>query len=282
MSVSVKPLFDFSGQKTRFLASFKNSQTRRLYADSLGKFVAWAAKNGINPAFLDYGTAEIYISFLKSDGRAPASVRRDITAVSSIYNFIGRQFPAFRNPFRGSRAIPRPEARRKPAAPTESELAYIIRHIPDLEKAAVIAMTQGGLELNSLPGLRVLGSSYETTCRGRKIRGSLPPALASLFDQNRISGEYPFGGLSQNALEKRLCYHIAQLAERGKIRFRYAGNDFRRYFAIKEYSRHGDVVRLSAALNHTSILATANFVKRLDSAIAKPHTLEGASHEKER
>jgi len=73
----------------------------------------------------------------------------------------------------------------------------------------------------------------------------------------------PFAWINANAIERRINYHIGKLRKAGKIAAAYSCHDFRHYFAINEYKKDRDIVRVSKLLNHANVSITQNYLRGL-------------------
>ena len=67
---------------------------------------------------------------------------------------------------------------------------------------------------------------------------------------------------SANAIEARVNYHMEKICKTKSIP-RYSCHDFRHYFAVTEYEKDKDIVRISKLLNHSGIQITQDYLKSL-------------------
>ena len=96
---------EYDGEKDLFLDTFTNEDTRDAYCRSINFAEEYAAT--LDKSILEFTPAEAddFIYSLKE--RSPASIRRDIAAVSSFFTFLERHHKGISNPFRGTRARPK-------------------------------------------------------------------------------------------------------------------------------------------------------------------------------
>jgi len=66
---------------TTFLNYTRSPHTKRAYASAMRDFQNWTSRKGINPLELSPASADSFIHDLKAQGKASASVRRDVAAI---------------------------------------------------------------------------------------------------------------------------------------------------------------------------------------------------------
>jgi integrase/recombinase XerD len=209
--------------------------------------------------------ADDFIYALKGEGRAAASVRRDVDASSSFFTFLERRHANIHNPVRGTRARPAKRALKKIEIPTPEEIEFILRALPSIERASIAVMALRGLRVGSLPSLVIKGNRFETRSKGKDLTGELPEkALEAVkADAAVMNPRKPFARLTICAIEKRVQYQIGKLYKAGKISAVYSSHDFRHYFSVQEYRKNKDIYRLSKLLGHTSLQTTESYLKAL-------------------
>ena|GEM_PF-4810896 len=104
---------DWQEQRDTFLSDAKSPHTHRAYDSSLSKLEAWANLKGLNPLALTTIEADDFIRFLKAEDHSPATIRRDIAAVSAFYTWLERYHTAIKNPLRGTRIRPAKENKKE-------------------------------------------------------------------------------------------------------------------------------------------------------------------------
>jgi site-specific recombinase XerD len=237
--------------------------TRSAYCAALDRFEQYADKHSIKYLMLTPTQADDYIYFLKSEGRAPASIRRDISAVSAFFTFMERRHPNLKNPFRGTRARPQKKSVRKTEIPTPEEVIIINGNLPPLEKAITAVMYGRGLRAGALPPMSLWGAHYSSRSKGKDISGDLPTFAIDAIKAAALDGRTPFVQFSVNAIELRIKHQMERLYGSGIIRFRYSCHDFRHFYAVTEYQKDHDIHRLSKLLDHSSIAITETYLKSL-------------------
>ncbi len=61
-------------------------------------------------------------------------------------------------------------------------------------KAAIIVMARMGLRVRALPTMKINGSSYVATNKGKDITRELPPEVKKAFARAGLSARAPFEG----------------------------------------------------------------------------------------
>lgn len=104
---------NWNDKRKPFLNDTKSPHTSRAYGTALDKLEVWARRENINPLEITTDMADQFIRELKAQGKASASIRRDIAAVSAFYTFLERYHSAIKNPVRGTRIRPPKENKKK-------------------------------------------------------------------------------------------------------------------------------------------------------------------------
>ena len=115
-----------------------------------------------------YGEIDTFINALKAEGRAAASVRKDIAAVSALFTFLERRHEGIKNAVRGTKKRPAEEPKKPPKVPTESEVGIIIDNANPCLAAAIGVMAYRDLRCGALPGLSAWGGQFEQTILRKK------------------------------------------------------------------------------------------------------------------
>jgi site-specific recombinase XerD len=260
---------DWNKERETFLSDAKSKHTRRAYAASLGRLETWASREGLNPLNLTVANADQFIRSLKEEGRAAASTRRDIAAVSAFYTWMERYHSAVKNPVRGTRLRPPNENKKDIDVPTPKEYKAIIAAMPPIEKAMIATLAGRGLRAGALPTLELKGGKYHGKSKGKPLRENgtsgitLPPESLDAIKAAGLEPKKPFAGYSDSAIERRVNRHIGELYRAGKIRAAYSAHDFRHYFAVQEYKKDKDILRVSRLLNHAGIQITQRYLRSI-------------------
>ena len=256
---------DFAEELETFLvqAGARSANTKRAYRSALARFEGWADKKGINALELTPRTADDFALALATEGRAAASVRRDIAAASALFAFLERRYDTVRNPFRGTRARPAKKASKELQIPDEAEIAAILIALPEPFRAAAVVMACRGLRVGALPTLTLRAGRFTAESKGKTISGEIPTEAVAAIKAAGLESRQPFAGLSADAIAHGIGYHIAKLAEAGTIHAIYSAHDFRHAFAVREYRKDKDLYRVSRLLGHASIQVTETYLKGL-------------------
>jgi len=254
---------DYPSERKTFLAvagRTRSPHTRKAYAAALNRLDAWVETRSLSVLEIKPKDADDYAYHLTAEGRAPASVRRDLAAASSFFTWLERRHDSIRNPFRGTKARPQARPRKAVAVPDSDELAAILAELPPLARAAAVVMASRGLRVGALPGLSIRGGRFTTRSKGKNLAGELPPeALAAV----KGLGSKPFADLSAVQLADAFRYETGKLFKAGKLTARYSVHDLRHYYAQREYRAQPDLYRLKTLLGHASIGITEAYLRGL-------------------
>jgi hypothetical protein len=160
-------------EMTKFLMTAGHSgsiETKKAYTRGLKELQVYCSKMNINLLLMNYREADDFIVSLKG---APKSKRLIISAVSSFYSFLERRYNTVKNPVRGTKARPGDKPVKELTIPDDDEMVYILNELPELEKAAVYIMAYRGLRVGALKKLRIWGTSYYTSSKGKTLKVSL-------------------------------------------------------------------------------------------------------------
>jgi integrase len=257
---------DYAAEKTAFLNTAgrtRSPHTRRAYASALGKLEAFADRLDLSPVALSPTQADDFAYELARNGRASASIRRDLAAASSFLTWMERRHASLRNPFRGTKARPVKATRRAAAYPTETELATILDSLAPEARAAAVVMATRGLRVGALPALDVWGNRFKTWSKGKNISGTLPEEALAAIRAACPSLKHPFDAWTDTKLQDAIRKTCIRLADAGKIDARYSAHDFRHFYAVNEYRKDKDLHRVSKLLGHASIQVTETYLRGL-------------------
>ena len=267
---------DWQEKKEAFLSEARSVHTRRAYSASLSRLEAWAAKMNKNPLELNAWQADQFIRELRAEGKAAATTRRDIAALSAFYTWLERYHDAIKNPIRGTKSRPARENKKEIIIPTPDDYKIIIAELPEIERAIVIAMASRGLRAGALPGLELRGEKYHGKSKGKILMENdtagitLPPEALKAIRAAGLDVKKPFSWTtkqgtpnSANAIEGRINFHIDKLFKDKRIGAPYSCHDFRHFYAVNEYKKNKDLYRLSKLLNHAGIQITQTYLRSL-------------------
>jgi integrase len=285
---------DWKEERAHFLEDAKSPQTRRAYASGLDRLETWAERWKIDPLTLNASQADQFIRDLKaghipaqvkSIGKngnprgqkplaegaspAPATTRRDISAVSAFYSILERYHPQIRNQFRGTRIRPPNENKKEILVPTEADYSAIIANVPPTEQAIIKVLALRGLRAGALPTLTRSAGRYYGTSKGKKLSEGetegviLPDEAISAIEKAGLDLKKPFAGLKPEAIEKRVTYWTGKFYKEGSIKAPYSAHDFRHFFAVREYTKDKDIFRVSRLLNHSNVAITQKYLRSL-------------------
>jgi integrase len=139
----------------------------------------------------------------------------------------------------------------------------IIAALPAYEAAAVSVMAFRGLRIGGLPGMEITGERFKAHSKGKDISGALPGNVLAAIKTGTEDKRRPFAGITQEALARRIEYHIGKLHKDGKIKAAYSCHDFRHFYAVTEYRKDKDIKRLQALLFHSGIQVTDQYLRGL-------------------
>jgi site-specific recombinase XerD len=260
---------DYSKERETFLNDAKSSHTRRAYTSALARLETWASREGINPLAMNAMQADQFIRYLKEEGRAAASTRRDIAAASAFFSFMERYHAAIKNPIRGTRIRPPNENKKEAVIPSRKDYKTITANVPITERAIIATLALRGLRAGALPTLEKKGGKYHGKSKGKTLKEgetegiTLPPAVIETIKAAGLDVKKPFVWIKANAIERRINYHIGKLYAAGKIADAYSCHDFRHFFAVNEYRKDKDILRVSKLLNHAGTHITDKYLRSL-------------------
>jgi site-specific recombinase XerD len=263
---------DYAAERETFLQNAgrtDSEQTRASYRRALDRLETWASREKIKVLSLTPAQADNFIYSLR--GRAPASIRLDVSACSSFFAWLERRHAGINNPFRGTRARPAKNSARKTEIPEAADVALIIQSMPPEVAAAAAIMAYRGLRAGALPSLSITGGNYTTHTKGQDKAGKMPTAVIDTIKKAGLPLRAPFAEMlksdnpdqAANTLEKRITYYTRKLHKAGKIPAAYSAHDLRHFYAVTEYRKDKDIHRVSRLLGHASIQVTDTYLKGL-------------------
>ena len=254
---------DLNLARMNYLELFDSIHTKKAYLDSLKRFEAFCQKKNKDYFSMTPALADEWILSERQKNRASASVRKDISAVSSFYTFLERQYD-IKNIFRGTKARPKNKPTKELQIPGDKEVKIIIDELPKELSLIVQLISLLGLRAGAFENLSLHGNVLTTVSKGKEIRLSVSDEIIRFFNENKITRKEPFKTWKAYRIENLLRYYSEKLYKQGKIKAVYSAHDFRHYFAICEYTANKDIYRLSKLLNHSSIQTTQIYLRSLN------------------
>ena len=130
-------------------------------------------------------------------------------------------------------------------------------------QAAIVIMADLGLRVGALPAMRINGSTFISTSKGKEIAGELPRELKREIAQAGLSARAPFEGVTAGHIADTFRWLVGGLYDAGRIRERYSVHDLRHSFATRLYLETRDVYRVSRALHHSGVDITTRYLRSL-------------------
>jgi site-specific recombinase XerD len=261
---------DYQAERETFLETAgrtKSTQTRRAYASALQRLDGFAERSGFAVLAMKPREADDYAYSLIHEGRASASVRRDLAAASSFFTFLERRSEnRINNPFRGTKARPEKKATKEAAYPSMNEATAILGALEGETRAAAAVMLYRGLRVGALPSLAIRAGRFTARSKGKDISGELPAEALAAIRGAGLEARKPFADLSAPVLTTRIIRATTKLAETGTIATAYSAHDFRHLYAVTEYRKDRDIYRVSKLLGHASIQVTELYLRGLGEA----------------
>lgn len=254
---------DYAAERGTYLAQARSTHTAIAYAAALDRLDAWTARKALEVLELTPRTADDYAYALVAEGRAPASVRRDIAAASAFFTWLERRHDSIRNPFRGTRARPTKKTAKALEVPTEDELTAILAALPGPARAAAVVMASRGLRVGALPTLTIRAGRFIATSKGKEIAGEIPAEALAAIKAASLDTHKPFDGAEERKIGDAFRYATKKLAQAGTIRAAYSVHDLRHAYAVRQYRATKDIYLVSRLLAHASIQVTETYLRSL-------------------
>jgi site-specific recombinase XerD len=257
---------DYQGERARFIASASRSgseRTRKLYGAALSRLEAWCERKGISPLEFTPARADDWIESEKAAGRAPATVRLDVSGSSAFWTWLERRHTELHNPFRGTRARPTSKATRRLAVPSDAEIQRLQEEAKPELRAAIVLMAQAGLRVGGLPGLSITGERWTTTSKGKEQGGRIPAEAREAITSAGLPLRSPFGGVTAKSIAKAFEYLAKKQHAAGRLRERYSVHDLRHAYAVRLYEATRDVYQVKQALGHAGVAVTEKYLRSI-------------------
>ncbi|MGA2548247.1 MAG: site-specific integrase [Rectinemataceae bacterium] len=258
---------DYQAERETFLKTAgktKSVQTLRAYASALERLEGFTERSGFAVLAMKPREADDYAYSLIHEGRASASIRRDLAAASSFFTFLERRSEnRIKNPFRGTKARPEKKPTKEAAYPSETEAAAILEALEPATRAAVAVMLYRGLRVGAMSSLAIRAGRFVARSKGKDISGELPAKALEVIRGAGLDTRKPFATLSAPVLSTRIIRATTKLAKEGIIAAAYSAHDFRHLYAVTEYRKDRDLYRVSKLLSHASIQVTETYLHGL-------------------
>jgi len=254
---------DLAAERNAWLACYSSKNTRVAYGRAVDILDAWCRFSGTSVLQLTAKDADDFILAERAKNRDADSVRLLVYAVSSLYSFLVRRYAFIKNPFRGSRALPK-KTQKIAVIPTAEEVAVLadaaLNHGDAVLHAAILVMAGLGLRVGGLSGLTIRGTGWTTRSKGKDVIGSesLSEELLKVLNNRGIR---PFEGVDPNVIRKRFERLARSLQAEGVISTVFSVHDIRHFYAESFYRLHKDIFRLSRALGHSGIAITEGYLR---------------------
>lgn len=273
---------DYRTEKNTFIEQRKSEHTKKGYQYAFNAFETYLQKRGIdNPLKCTPELADGFILDMKKQGKAAATIRRNIAAISSFFRMITRYHPAIRNPFAGiagTGLLPKKEnaKRIESEIPTgnlktfKKDILTIIKNETCNElKVMLYFMAFRGLRAGAFENMNIDGNRFYTTSKGKRIGGELPEICIQALKEAGLKKTAPFAEWTTAKISAKLEYHVLKLYRAGKIGYRYSPHDLRHFYALTEYTKNKDIYALKNLLNHCSIAVTEIYLQGLGVDLKK-------------
>ena len=253
---------DIGAERNRFLSNYKSKATVHVYGDGLDRLDAFIKRQGLTIPELTPAKADDFIH--EHLGLSSSTVRLIVAACSSFFTFLERRYDFIRNPFRGTRERPKNVSKKALGVPDSDEISAVIGSVSDrVLRAGMTILAEHGLRVGALPSLTVRGGKYYAHSKGKGIQGFLSEqsmsALAGL-NLNR-----PFAEFNLDTVITKVQWQINKAYRKGLIHTKFSPHDLRHAFAVREYGKDKDIVKLKNQLGHSSIAITDRYLRSLEN-----------------
>ena len=272
--------FNYSELKNSFLQTVSNSKnTKQAYSNALSNFESYIAGCKIdNILNITNSIADNFIYSLRNSGKSASTVRQYVGGVSSFFSFAERTTDGIvKNCFRGTKA--RPQAKTNNSgkfynicindntlAEVEADIEKITSHIENKElKAIILIMKKCGLRVGAFnKDFQIKGNKFICTTKGAEFIGTLPEDCIKAIRQAGLKHTDVFSNWTDNKVKFLFKYYTRNLYKAGVIHYAYSCHDLRHFFAITEYKKDCDILRVSRLLGHSGISITEKYLKGLN------------------
>lgn len=249
----------------KFLFGCRSSQTQRVYKTCLWTLFDYMKNRG---GLASMGPKEADDWILSMSGASAPVVRFRISVASSFFSWLLRRWPHLKtNPFLHTKLRPKRCRIHELRIPSDDEIESIINETKNKTlKTAFIFLKEQGVRVGSLWEMVVdENGKFHSRSKGREIKGVCSERSLEAIRVFSDSPVHPFKNWdSSQQLQDVLKYQVRKLYKAGKLKFPYNIHSFRHAFAIREYTRTHDIVRLKNLLGHSSLAVTDCYLKSLD------------------
>lgn len=265
---------DYTAQKTAFIDSRRSDSTKTAYRYAFTAFEDYTAVRGLaDPLKCTAAIADDWIYSMSKQSTTVATIRRNVTAISSFFTFVDRRTNGtIRNPFAGTKALPQKAAKKQieQEIPTTNLKLFAkdVQAIIDNEsdptmKAMIVCMAKRGLRVGAFKSMSIRDGQFFTLSKGKRIHGEIPAECVEAIKEAGLKLNAPFKDIRTNTIAVVFKRHTDELYKAGKISYRYSCHDLRHFFALTDYSEHHDIYRISQLLNHASVNVTQVYLRGL-------------------
>ena len=152
-----------------FTAHLRNDHTRRAYAHAAAQLSAWLEINGTSLAELEPPEAAAYIKSLEAEGKAPATIKARLSALSNLCDYLASSGVLDWNPFKVVRG-PRVSQREGQTPVLEPELVRAL--LDSFEGEDVVALRDRAIVSTMLFSFARVGAVTKLDGRHYEVQGS--------------------------------------------------------------------------------------------------------------
>lgn len=254
-----KEAFDLDSKIVMWLEN-KSENTSRMYRLYLNDFINYLDSTHV----LDVKAfdADKYINYIMLEASA-GKAKLILASLSSFYSILYRWGDVIMNPFMGCKIKTKMVVVDKTIM-TEKEIEiieekYISNKISDRKmRLAIHIMKTYGVRVGFFnEDLKYTGKALSGISKGKAY--SVVVGNDVLIENNKnILKE-----LGAEAIQSAFKRNINKLYLDGKINKKYSVHDFRHFTACREYEKDKDIYRVSALLNHSSVVITEKYLAGL-------------------
>lgn len=270
--------------KEDWLRQFNSSETKRSFQRNLDNFLHWLG----NKSILDVNAKIVdeYITYLHQRVDIKNNTKRQaIAACSSFWSHLVRWDIINKNPFLGSKHLPK-----KTIAIKQTEKIPSYKELDMIENLALENMKAtgkgSGLKVlgakKALPALKILRAeglrvgalenlnidsdgNYIAKSKGNMIDGKLSEAIIELLAELGLDKQRPFKDYKALAFTK--WFQVA--CKKIGLKNSYSPHSIRHRFSCDYYNRTHDIVGLMKRLSHKSLIATTAYLATLKSGLSE-------------
>jgi integrase/recombinase XerD len=255
-------------------------QTAERYASSLIQCQPYLAGQPIN--LIDRKTLQRMVTDRRASGITNATIKRDLTAISSVLEFaIGQEWLEANPALAVAKTI---TERRDPIVlPTEESLSYMAGRLDPVWRDFMISARLTGLRITELCSVRHRDlNATGMTLHVPKAKGNKPRTIDLTQAAVDVLARQPKGGCQElfHRAGKPLIFASARFkvklnlaqkaAQKAGIEFaRFRFHDLRHLYAVEYLRQGGSIYMLQQQLGHASITTTEGYLRFLTPEQAK-------------